>query len=120
MMWCVWSGPDRARFRFSVSDNAEPVDEIEEYWNGRYLSAGEATWRTLGFHITQKEPGVTALPIHGPDSRRHRQYPTQRRTGEASASLLDRYFIRPVGTFVHDSITRDFDDLTYGEYWRMF
>ena len=44
------------------------MDKIEEYWNGHYLSASEAIWQTLSFYVSQKEPGVTALPIHSPDS----------------------------------------------------
>jgi hypothetical protein len=52
----------------------DPVDEIEDYWNARYLSACEATWRILGFHITKKEPAVTALSVHAEHSFEHNQY----------------------------------------------
>ena len=50
------AGPDRAKFRVQNEDSGseEPINEIEEYWNGRYLAAAEATWRILGYHITQK------------------------------------------------------------------
>ncbi|KIP08003.1 hypothetical protein PHLGIDRAFT_46749, partial [Phlebiopsis gigantea 11061_1 CR5-6] len=47
-----------------VHDPDAVVDEIEDYWKARYLSAMEATWRILGFSITRKEPAVTALPVH--------------------------------------------------------
>lgn len=46
-------------------------------------------WHILGFHITQKEPGLTALPVHTPDSCHHRQYPTHGRSDQTSLSLLD-------------------------------
>ena len=98
----------------------EPVDEIADYWDARYLSAGEATWRILGFHVTKKEPAVTSLPIHLPGSSSHHQY--LRRDNTASTlSLLDRYFQRPIGLFTNASgIQRDFSDLTYAEYFTLF
>ena len=73
-------GPDRARFRIRAdSENSEnnrqgAIDEIEEYWNGCYLSAPEAVWRILGYNITQKTPAVTALPVHLPNSAWHERY----------------------------------------------
>ena len=100
-----------------MSNQIEPIDEIEDYWNGRYLSTGEAMWRILGFHITQKEPGVTALPVHTLDSCHHRQYPTHGRSDQTSLSLLDHYFNCPLGSFTHNGITREFANLTYNEYW---
>ena len=63
-------GPDRAKFRIRTEDGSSaegPIDEIEEYWSGRYLASAEAAWRILGYHITQKTPSVTALPVHLPD-----------------------------------------------------
>ena len=69
------------------------INEIEEYWAGRYLSASEAIWRILGFHITHKDPGVTALPVHLPQFRHHHRQYARRGAAEAqSLSLLERYF----------------------------
>jgi len=36
-------------------------DEIEAYRNARYISAAEAAWRLLGFHVLERFPAVTAL-----------------------------------------------------------
>ncbi|KAF8532615.1 hypothetical protein JB92DRAFT_3103742 [Gautieria morchelliformis] len=74
------------------------VDEIAEFWDARYLSAGEAAWRILGFHITSKDPSVTALPVHTPKSTLFHQY---ERTHQSTSTLskLDRYFCRPRGSF---------------------
>ena len=90
------------------------MDEIEEFWNARYLSAGEAAWRIMGFHVTKKEPAVTPLPIHLPDapSNYYRKDPT--------LSKLSRYFLRPAGTYVLDGNTRQFDNLTYADYYTHF
>lgn len=97
----------------------ERVDEIEDYWQGRYLSAPEAMWRMLGFHIQKKDPSVTALPIHLPESRRHRQY-SRRNGSESTISKLDRYFLRPNGTFIYHDLPRSFDSVTYTEYYSLF
>ena len=67
--------------------------------------------------ILLKEPGVTALPVHTPDSCHHRQYPTHGRSDQTSLSLLDHYFNCPLGSFTHNGITREFANLTYNEYW---
>lgn len=111
--------PDSTRYRITENDN-ESINEIEEYWDARYLSAGEAVWRILGFHVTKKEPSVTSLPVHLPDLHSHHQY--HRSTGLASTvSLLDRYFIRPSGTFTNsDGSLVNFDDITYIEYFSTF
>ena len=98
----------------------ESIDEIADYWDARYLSAGEATWRILGFHVTKKEPAVTSLPIHLPGSSSHHQY-LRRDNTESTLSLLNRYFQRPVGFFTDISgIQRQFSDLTYAEYFTLF
>ena len=42
----------------------EDVDEIKDYYNCRYLSACEATWRIYGFDIHYGFPPVERLPFH--------------------------------------------------------
>ncbi|EAU89526.2 ATP-dependent DNA helicase PIF1 [Coprinopsis cinerea okayama7 len=111
-------GPDRARYRILDDNNPEVINEIEDFWNARYLSAGEAAWRILGFRITQKDPSVTALPVHDQDNIRNQRY--SRRSDEGSLSKLERYFLRPDGTFLYEGQTRNFDDLTYTEYFTLF
>ncbi|KIO15898.1 hypothetical protein M407DRAFT_34485 [Tulasnella calospora MUT 4182] len=113
------TGPDRARFRVAAEGEEERIDEIEEYWSGRYLSAGEAVWRILGFHITRKRPAMTMLPMHIPDSNHCHQY--HRRNGQHSMlSCLDRYFHRPLGMFFRGSVDVPFNTLTYTKYYRLF
>jgi len=113
----IHKGPDRARFSLASS---EAVDEMKDYWTARYVSAGEAAWRILGFHITHKQPSVDALPVHLPNSRKHHQY--YRRGGQHSTlSLLNRYLLRPIGSFQDDHGNEiDFSTLTYLEYYRQF
>jgi hypothetical protein len=70
----------------------EPIDEIDDYWNARYLSRGEGAWRVLGFNITKKHPGVSSLAVHLPRDNTHRQY--HRKESTSSLSSLDHYFVR--------------------------
>ena len=108
------------RTGFSIQSEDEAFDEIKMYWTGRYLSDGEAAWQVLGYHITRKDPGVSALPIHLESSTKHHQY--HRKNGNASTlSMLNRYFLRPIGLFRdRQGIVRRFSDLRYEEYYTLF
>ncbi|CDO69901.1 hypothetical protein BN946_scf184884.g60 [Trametes cinnabarina] len=121
----IHKGPDHAKFRIftnTARQQLEPVDEIQDYWDARYLSATEATWRILGYHITSKEPGVSSLPVHLPSrSLSHRQYQQRGSVSELSLSLLERYFRRPEGTFMSpNQLTKNFANITYAEYYSTF
>ena len=109
---------DRATFAIQSEDNT--FNEIDMFWTGRYLSAGEAAWRVLGFHVTRKDPGVSSLPVHLESSTRHYQY--FRKNGNSSKlSLLNRYFRRPTGIFTdRTGVVRRFSDLRYEEYYALF
>jgi hypothetical protein len=110
-------GPDYARYSLN---NQEPVDEIEDYWKAHYLTAEEAAWRILGYHISHKEPAVSSLTVHLPtDTTHHQQY--QNKSQKGSFSSLMHYFHRPQGNFVDSqNNTHSFDSLTYAEYFQMF
>ena len=53
-------GPDRSTVGLEDKD----VDEIQEYYDCRYLSACEAAWRIYGFDIHYRFPPVERLPFH--------------------------------------------------------
>jgi Helitron helicase-like domain at N-terminus len=113
----IHKGPDRATYSIGAE---EAIDEIKDFWTGRYISAGEAAWRILGFHITHKYPSVECLPVHLSNSRKHHQY---FRVGgnQSKLSLLNRYFLRPIGEFLnYDDQSELFRNLTYLEYFRRF
>lgn len=115
-------GPDYTRARL-ILDGGNPeaivIDEIEDFWRARYLTATEATWRIFAFNITSKTPAVTSLPIHLSNTIRHTQY--HRNDGsQSSMTLLKRYFYRPRGTFLFDGDTVNFDNLKYAEYYQIF
>jgi hypothetical protein len=123
-MLILFTGPDTARYQVlgnTSGGSTKSINEIDDYWQARYLSAGEAVWRILGFHVTKKEPAVTMLPIHLPSSQSHHQYQRSRQQ-TSILSLLDHYFHRPSGLFVvrRSGVLRDFKDLSYAEYFTLF
>ena len=93
-------------------------DEVDEYLRGRYLSSAEAIWRIAGYHVTRKSPSVETLPVHLHLSRRRQVY--QQRNRPPGLSLLDRYFLRPSGSFIHNNIVTEFKALTYCKYFELF
>lgn len=127
------SGPDTASYRLRAPAAAslnndrsggpttrhEPVDEINDYWKARYLSAGEAAWRIMGFHVCKKEPSVTSLAIHLPSATSHHQY-FRRNNTQSTLSTIDHYFLRPPGNYLHDGQLRSFSSLTYIDYYQLF
>ena len=112
---------DRAAFMIQGEGEDESFfDEIDSFWTGRYLSAGEAAWHILGFHITRKDPSVSCLPVHVESSTRHHQY-FCKNNSSSFLSLLDRYFLRPLGSFCDRSgVLWNFANLTYTEYFTLF
>ncbi|CAH1445856.1 unnamed protein product [Lactuca virosa] len=64
-------GPDRATIEVAQNNNGGdiddvPVDEIKNYYDCRYLSACEASWRIYGFDVHYIYPSVVRLPFHLP------------------------------------------------------
>lgn len=121
----IITGADHAQVVISCEPQQETAhsntfDEIKAMQTGRYLSAGEAAWRIMGFHITSIYPAVSGLPVHTQGSLRHRQY--HRKDGsESSMTDLERYFVRPEGSFVDTrGVQQMFKDLTYVEYYETF
>jgi len=113
------TGPDHAQYHVHADDLDENVDEIEEYWDGRYLSTGEAAWRILGYTITKKEPSVTPISVHLPSNHVNRQY-NCRNAESSQMSSLNHYFCRPLGCFSYHAENLQFRDLTYIQYFSLF
>ncbi|GKF13153.1 hypothetical protein Tco_0051079, partial [Tanacetum coccineum] len=70
---CMRDGPDRVTAAVyegnkddSVHGTEAGVDEIKEYYNCRYISACEATWRIFSFDIHYRYPSVERLSFHLP------------------------------------------------------
>ncbi|XP_052619576.1 uncharacterized protein LOC111881827 [Lactuca sativa] len=63
-------GPDRATIAMvhnnNDSDNNDAVNEIKEYYDCRYISACEASWRIFTYDVHYRYPAVIRLPFHLP------------------------------------------------------
>ncbi|CAH1448406.1 unnamed protein product [Lactuca virosa] len=63
-------GPDRATVAMVQSnndtENNDAVDEIKEYYDCRYISACEASWRIFKYDVHYRHPVVIRLPFHLP------------------------------------------------------
>ncbi|XP_022030782.1 uncharacterized protein LOC110931708 [Helianthus annuus] len=70
---CMVDGPDRAEFGFiqnaDEGQREDGKDEIKEYYDCRYLSASEASWRIFAFDVHYRYPSVIRLPFHLPDKQ---------------------------------------------------
>ena len=62
----IYIGVDRTVFSLQ---EAGTVDEIEQFQNGRYISASEAVWRILGFKMHGHSHSVVRLPVHLPEGQ---------------------------------------------------
>ena len=49
---------------FGVGSISAPIDEIERYQLGRYISSNEAVWRIFSFPIHERHPTVVHLAVH--------------------------------------------------------
>eukprot|EP00666_Eupelagonemidae_sp_cell4sb_P008375 gene8375-11647_t len=58
-------GPDKVRQAIAHADG-QPVDEINEYFTGRWTSAMEACHRIFGFEVQRRDPAVTPIGWHLP------------------------------------------------------
>jgi hypothetical protein len=54
---------------FGVGNPSAPIDEIERYQLGRYISSNEAVWRILSFPIHERHPPVVHLAVHVKDGQ---------------------------------------------------
>jgi len=62
----VYKGHDRASITMVNHQGSDPVDEISEFQDTRYVSAAECSWRIFGFRMHQHSPSVTRLQLHLP------------------------------------------------------
>nr|KAJ0194409.1 hypothetical protein LSAT_V11C800408160 [Lactuca sativa] len=66
-------GPDRATVVVvptnNECENNDAVDEIVEYYDCRYLSACEASWRIFTYDVHCRYPSVVRLPFHLPNQQ---------------------------------------------------
>ncbi|XP_056695007.1 uncharacterized protein [Spinacia oleracea] len=63
----VYKGHDRISFNVVQDGEQRPVDKIDQYQSGRWVSPCEAAWRVFGFDLYEMHPAVLPLQIHLPN-----------------------------------------------------
>ena len=57
-------GPDRASLKNTKSCEDSVIDEIQQYYDCRYISPCEAAWKIFGFDIHNRWPPIQRLTFH--------------------------------------------------------
>ncbi|XP_028760801.1 uncharacterized protein LOC114719456 [Neltuma alba] len=68
----ISKGNDRvvaALFQNNTDGNNKIIDEVQQYYNCRYISACEGAWRIFGFNIHHRNPAVERLSFHLPNQQ---------------------------------------------------
>jgi hypothetical protein len=107
-------GPDKIRQAVVHDAGDNPVDEIMEYFTGRWTSSMEAAHRVLGYEVQRRDPAVSALGWHLPgcDNVPYRDGDDPHEAASAAISDLQRYFWRPRGS--------RFDNLLFVDYFEKY
>ncbi|XP_057425867.1 uncharacterized protein LOC130719249 [Lotus japonicus] len=115
-------GADRAMLEISHKDNdtqaKEPVDEVKQYYDCRYLSPCEVAWRTFGFTIHKRWPSVQKLNFHFPN-----EYLVYYNDDEDVGDVLENSGTKStmfMAWFAANENYRERQDLTYAEFSSRF
>lgn len=87
-------------------------NEIQEYLDGRYLSALEAMYRLFQFDITRRHPTVKCCGLHQENKNWIVFKNGTLDSTVPTISTFERYFLRPSD--------RNFDQFTYLEYFEQY
>ena len=60
----VNKGPDKACLKITKSDEDLVIDEIQQYYDCRYISPYEVAWKIFEFDIHQRWPPIQRLTFH--------------------------------------------------------
>ena len=107
----LYKGPEIVRYGIQVG--ADSSDKIECYKRARYISATDAAWRIMGFHVNRRDPAVRTLPVHLPgqdfvlfDEDEAAAAAAAAGSVSRTVSPLDKYLCRPA----------DFRDMSYVDF----
>ena len=63
----LWIEQEHGNVRVPDSVIPDPVDEIQEYRDARWVGSAEACWRIFGFKLHDHGPPIERLSIHLPN-----------------------------------------------------
>jgi hypothetical protein len=105
----IYKGHDRTAMSIQ-QEEVMPVDEIQDYLDGRYVSASEACWRIFGFDMHGNFPSVERLPVHIEDGQNINYNPAR----ETAAEVISRPDIDTTKLTVFFEACVQFPDLAAG------
>ncbi|XP_058747147.1 uncharacterized protein LOC131620148 [Vicia villosa] len=113
----ISKGYDRITASVSTNNN-EPVDEIKQYLDCRYISPCEACWRIYSFHIHGRRPAVERMFYHlvGEKAVYYTDHDRMENVLE-NASVTDSMF---TGWLSTNSKHTEAQSLTYGQFVSKF
>ncbi|XP_058732927.1 uncharacterized protein LOC131604509 [Vicia villosa] len=113
----ISKGYDRITASVSTNNN-EPVDEIKQYLDCRYISPCEACWRIYSFHIHGRRPAVERMFYHlvGEKAVYYTDHDRMENVLE-NASVTDSMF---TGWLSANSKYTEAQSLTYGQFVSKF
>ncbi|GKD17582.1 DNA helicase [Tanacetum coccineum] len=97
-----------------VGPSCSPVDEIQNYLEGRFICAHEAYWRILKFDIHRREPVVQILSVHLQDMQRFSF--RDRDKLESVVNLSGRKSTTLTEWFAYNEANEDGQHLTYQDF----
>lgn len=124
----IYKGHDRASISLGETDDNEPIDEIKQYRDARWVTPPEALWRIYGFDLSKISPPVKQMQLHLPN-----MHMVSFRAGQelhdvidrqgAERSMLTAYFeTNRVHDWARVILYRDFPSSftwqSVGKYWK--
>jgi hypothetical protein len=106
----IYKGHDRASISIVNHVGSEPIDEISQYLDSRYVSATESSWRIFGFRMHQHSPSVTRLQLHLPEMQSVRFNPNI----ESADDIIQREDVHNTTLNMFFTMCRTRPDLTRG------
>ncbi|XP_074293518.1 uncharacterized protein LOC141620583 [Silene latifolia] len=113
----VYKGHDKISFNVVRSSDPKPVDEIEQYQSGRWVSPCEAMWRIYGFDLFETQPPVFVLPVHLQNMQSLRL-----NTEENLETVLanEKRARTPLTEFFAENSKEGDEQLTYGNFTKKY
>ncbi|XP_010445057.1 PREDICTED: uncharacterized protein LOC104727669 [Camelina sativa] len=82
--WCNQTGTQEGQMNLQNENTPASKDEIQDYFDGRYVSVCEAMWRILAYPIHYRQTAVVPLTFH-----QEGKHPIYFREGESTQDVMD-------------------------------
>ncbi|XP_010668306.1 uncharacterized protein LOC104885311 [Beta vulgaris subsp. vulgaris] len=86
----VYKGHDKISFAVSAQKDVKPVDEIEQFQNGRWVSPSEVAWRIFSFDLFEMYSPVLPIQVHLPNAQTVQFKPHEQLAGIVASDTRSR------------------------------